>query len=460
MQPMLPSPVPPQPPPPREILPQLDIYPPRTQRRWTVLLRLILVIPQYIAVYIFGIAAEVVAFIGWFGALGTGRLPRFAGDFLAGYVRYYVRTLAYIGLLVEEYPPFDLTPPPSYPVQVELPPSVRLNRAAVFFRFILIIPAGIVLAATAVGWEILAFFFWVAVLIDGRTPASVFDCTAAVLRYIMRAMAYFFMLTPAYPKGLFGDGSVAPPPPAPYSPQPQGSYGPPPGQVGYQPTYGTAPYPAQPQARQYSPSGRQPPYGPPPGWPPEHGHPGAPPPMAAPVPQGPNATRPLQLSGGGRGLLVVDIILGAIGYFGWLVAVVVLAATGHLSGGVSYGYGYGYGGTYHFYGSGGSDEQHVAQTIDDYYRAFGADNGAAACAHLTDSRRSDLVARSGAPDCPAAVHVAREGLNSALRSRLAHVDVLLSNIDVTGDRAIWTNPKGDGAVLERVGQTWKIARFQ
>ena len=46
------------------------------QRRLTVLLRIILLIPQWVALWALGIAAEVIAVIGWFGALFTGRLPR------------------------------------------------------------------------------------------------------------------------------------------------------------------------------------------------------------------------------------------------------------------------------------------------------------------------------------------------------------------------------------------------
>jgi Domain of unknown function (DUF4389) len=42
------------------------------------------------------------------------------------------------------------------------------------------------------------------VLILGRMPQPVFEATAAVVRYTMRAQAYFMMLTSAYPKWLFG----------------------------------------------------------------------------------------------------------------------------------------------------------------------------------------------------------------------------------------------------------------
>ncbi|KPC87214.1 membrane protein, partial [Streptomyces sp. NRRL WC-3753] len=39
----------------------------------------------------------------------------------------------------------------------------------------------------------------------GRVPQPLFEASAAVLRFRMRTGAYAMMLTPAYPKGFFGD---------------------------------------------------------------------------------------------------------------------------------------------------------------------------------------------------------------------------------------------------------------
>jgi len=45
-----------------------------------VLLRLILLIPQDIALFVLSIVATVVMVIAWFGALFLGRLPYWAAD--------------------------------------------------------------------------------------------------------------------------------------------------------------------------------------------------------------------------------------------------------------------------------------------------------------------------------------------------------------------------------------------
>jgi hypothetical protein len=190
-----------------ESLPELDITPPARQRRLTVLLRLLLLIPQFIVLAVLGFLTFFAAILAWFAALALGRLPDWAASYLAGYVVYTTRVYASLYLLVDSYPPFSFTAPGS-PVQVELRPG-RLNRLAVLFRVILAIPAGIIAAVLVAGWDAVSFFCWLVVLILGRTPTPLFEATAAILRYTMRLQAYFLMLTPAYPKRLFGDQSPA-----------------------------------------------------------------------------------------------------------------------------------------------------------------------------------------------------------------------------------------------------------
>ncbi|MEY9966204.1 hypothetical protein ABIA33_004263 [Streptacidiphilus sp. MAP12-16] len=189
-----------------EWLPVLDIPEPAGQRRLTVLLRLLLVIPQIVVVFVLGLLAWVVTVIGWFAALVLGRLPGFAERFLAIFLAYSTRVNAYLMLLVDAYPPFAFRAR-NYPVAIELRPG-RLNRGAVLFRIILAIPAMIVDSVINAGWWGLAFFCWLVVLILGRNPRPLFEATAAIARYTMRFEAYMMMLTSAYPKGLFGDRNL------------------------------------------------------------------------------------------------------------------------------------------------------------------------------------------------------------------------------------------------------------
>lgn len=193
---------------PEEFLPVLDITEPTRQRRITVLLRLLLLIPHFIVLFFLHIAAVLTVIVGWFAALVLGRLPEPVFRFLAGYLGYRTRVAASEMLLVDRYPPFALVAPPDYPVQIEVRPT-DLNRLAVFFRLLLMIPAAVVQGLAMSGWWALSFIWWLITLILGRMPRPLMEATAAVVRFHMRFGAYALMLTPAYPKGLFGDEDLS-----------------------------------------------------------------------------------------------------------------------------------------------------------------------------------------------------------------------------------------------------------
>ncbi|MQS17676.1 DUF4389 domain-containing protein [Streptomyces kaniharaensis] len=186
-----------------EWLPVLDMPGSGPQNRWTVLLRALLLIPQFVVVWVLSVVAFVVAVIGWFAALVLGRLPVFAADYLTAFVPYDTRVTAYLMLTVDRYPPFSFRAP-DYPVQVWLRTG-ELNRLAVLFRLILAIPAAVVQGLLSAGWWLVAVISWLVVLILGRMPQPLYEATAAILRYRMRYVAYLLMLTSAYPKRLFGE---------------------------------------------------------------------------------------------------------------------------------------------------------------------------------------------------------------------------------------------------------------
>ena len=213
---------------------------PARQRRATVAFRLILVVPHMFLLFFLGIAALVVAFLGWWGALFTGRLPEFAVNYVSGFMRWVLRYQAYLYLLTDVYPPFTLDDAPEYPVRLAIPERQRLNRAAVFFRFILAIPGMIVSTVATEGASSLVLFVaWLIALVNGHLPRPLHEALTALLRYQIRFYCYYWMLTPAYPWGLFGDAPGVPLAPPGYAPQ-YGGYGY--GDPGYAPGYGNPGY--------------------------------------------------------------------------------------------------------------------------------------------------------------------------------------------------------------------------
>jgi hypothetical protein len=185
--------------------PVLVGYPgPATQRRWTIAIRIILAMPHFFVLWILSIALEVVVFISWFAALFSGRLPAWAHSFISGVVRWLARAYAYVFLLTDVYPPFSLDDDPAYPVRLLTRPT-RLNRLAVLFRLILLVPAALVSGVAGYGLLVLSIIGWLSALVIGKLPDPIHQAVAAVNRYAARYAGYVYMVTGEYPWGLFGD---------------------------------------------------------------------------------------------------------------------------------------------------------------------------------------------------------------------------------------------------------------
>ncbi len=323
---------------------------PARQRRWTVLLRIVLAIPQYLVLFFVILAALIVVIIGWFAALVIGRLPGWVHQFVTGVVRWQTRVGAYGYLLTDQYPPFSFDDE-EYPVRPILPPNGKLSRWSVLFRFILLIPAAFF--STVVSYGLVApllIVTWFIVLISGQMPTSLFWAYAALNRYLMRYQAFAFMLTSEYPWGMFGDPDPLDPyayrpPTAPFAwpgdpPPPPPPAAPTSFQGAPDPTVGGAPASSDPstvaepsdtpasgaEASGEATASAPPPFAPawatPPPQPPPPQWMSAPPPSAPPTPgwmAPPPAARAgttdrsrMTLPPGARGWLVFAIIWGVI----------------------------------------------------------------------------------------------------------------------------------------------------
>lgn len=181
---------------------------PRRQRRWSIALRGLLVLPQLVAVGVLGFVAWVLAFIGWFAALALGRLPRWIAVFEVNVIAYSVRVNGYAFMLVDAYPPFAFGrfSPVDYPIAVQIGAS-RLSRLKVFFRWLLAIPVYVVSAIATQGLLVLSPIIWLVALVLGRTPEPLFSSAAAVIRYQARYYAYIGLVTDTYPRRLLGDAT-------------------------------------------------------------------------------------------------------------------------------------------------------------------------------------------------------------------------------------------------------------
>ena len=82
----------------------LHVAPRQRENRWTVAFRIILALPALVLASIFGSLLAIVAILGWFASMATGRMPlgmRNAGAFA---LRYTAQFTAYLFMVSPAYP--------------------------------------------------------------------------------------------------------------------------------------------------------------------------------------------------------------------------------------------------------------------------------------------------------------------------------------------------------------------
>jgi hypothetical protein len=183
--------------------------------RLTVFFRLILSIPHFIWLTLWGIVTVVLAIVNWFATLILGRPPAWLYRPIAAYVKYATHFHAYLHLAADPYPSFDGTP--GYPIDVEIPPPAQQNRWTVLFRGILLLPALLIVVVlngnpnssggagrrsfSYTGGLLpgVALLGWFAILARRTMPRGLRDGAAYALCYGAQFWSYALLLTDRYP---------------------------------------------------------------------------------------------------------------------------------------------------------------------------------------------------------------------------------------------------------------------
>ncbi len=185
------------------------------RKRLTVGFRWLLVIPHFIWLGLWSVAAFVAALANWLVTLVTGRPPAALHNFLALYVKYATQVYGYFLLGADPYPPFDGRP--GYPVDVEIGAPAVQGRLTVAFRIVLVLPA-LLLAGALFGFpstgsggsgqlyssslgvaHVAAFLGWFVCVTRARMPRGLRDCVVWGVGFGAQLWAYLLVLTSAYP---------------------------------------------------------------------------------------------------------------------------------------------------------------------------------------------------------------------------------------------------------------------
>lgn len=167
--------------------------------RLSTFFRLILAIPLAIWLYVYAIVAYLAIVIGWFAIVITGDYPRSLYDFVAGFTRFLARFTAYTALVCDPYPAFGGSDDPGYPVRMRFERLEHYSRLKTLFRIILAIPILILRYVMSLVLEICAIAAWFVVVFTGKMPRGLFDVLVLANSYVVRADAYFALLTETYP---------------------------------------------------------------------------------------------------------------------------------------------------------------------------------------------------------------------------------------------------------------------
>lgn len=102
---------------------RMDIRPTGTPTVGSALLRIIMVIPHLIVLWLLGIVTGILLIIAAIFVLVQESYPKGIYDFIRGYWRWYGRMMAYLASMVDEYPPFafDTGPEDALPSSTSQP---------------------------------------------------------------------------------------------------------------------------------------------------------------------------------------------------------------------------------------------------------------------------------------------------------------------------------------------------
>jgi hypothetical protein len=179
------------------------------RNRLTTFFRGIVVIPWQIVQYLYGIVAQIAAFIAWFAIVFTGRYPRGIYDFNAGFLRMSTRVNSFYYLLNDEWPPFGGEQALDYPVRVGVaPPLDAYSRLKTGFRFIVGIPVMLLAVVQGLILFVCVVIAWFAILFTGRLAEGLFTPMRSAMAYLTRAIGYFLLLTEEWPPFSYEEGTA------------------------------------------------------------------------------------------------------------------------------------------------------------------------------------------------------------------------------------------------------------
>ncbi|MXZ04997.1 MAG: DUF4389 domain-containing protein [Rhodothermaceae bacterium] len=178
---------------------RLEIHYREKQSRISAFFRLILALPALLIASLLGALTSITHLLAGVWIVILGFYPKWLFDINLLSCRLQFKTIAYLYLLIDEYPLSDHNDEIS--IEVDFPdPDTDLARLMPLVKWILVIPHLLVASLLYGLYWCIAPIAWLLVLFLGNYPRPLFDFSTGVLRWLLRIHAYASMLaTDVYP---------------------------------------------------------------------------------------------------------------------------------------------------------------------------------------------------------------------------------------------------------------------
>lgn len=167
--------------------------------RLKMLFRFILIIPVAFYGGLYSIPVSFVMFIAYWTVIFTARYPRKIWEYVSRYFRFNTNIKAYSMLLTDIYPPFNGRGETPYPIKTSFRYPETMSRLTVFFRWLILLPHYFFIMGYSMGYIVVAFLTFWAVLFLGRIPDNFFEFIKRYFIYTFRLNAYMYILVHEYP---------------------------------------------------------------------------------------------------------------------------------------------------------------------------------------------------------------------------------------------------------------------
>ena len=167
--------------------------------RFMPLIKWLILIPHYIALFFLGIGAMFVAFIAFFATLFTAKYPEGMWNYMYGVHRWALRVMAYHMFITDKYPPFTLDETPDDTIQLKAEYPERVARWRPLFAWLIAIPYAIVASLIFFVAQICSIFAFFTILFTKKIPAGLFNVIRNGFTWNLRAGFYSYWMSTEYP---------------------------------------------------------------------------------------------------------------------------------------------------------------------------------------------------------------------------------------------------------------------